>query len=106
MRIANEPLSKFLYSDGISGTDYFWDQTMLGQMFPFSLIGYVNPQNLQQQSASFVSGFIPIYEKEIKYPINEDGPFKLVYASPSFTEEKSGPMIGVFVYEVNKDYIK
>ena len=106
MRIANEPLSKYLHSDGISGTDYFWDQTMLGQMFPFSLLGYVNPQNQQQQSASFVSGFIPIYEKEIKYPVNEDGPFKLVYASPSFTEEKSGPMIGVFVYEVNKDYIQ
>ena len=105
MRIADEPLSKYLHSDGISGTDYFWDQTMLGQMFPFSLLGYVNPQNQQQQSASYVPGFIPIYEKEIKYPINEDGPFKLVYASSSFTEEKSGPMIGVFVYEVNKNYV-
>ena len=105
MRIADEPLSKYLHSDGISGTDYFWDQTMLGQMFPFSLLGYVNPQNHQQQSASYVPGFIPIYEKEIKYPINEDGPFKLVYASSSFTEEKSGPMIGVFVYEVNKNYV-
>ena len=105
MRIADEPLSKYLHSDGISGTDYFWDQTMLGQMFPFSLLGYVNPQNQQQQSVSYVPGFIPIYEKEIKYPINEDGPFKLVYASSSFTEEKSGPMIGVFIYEVNKNYV-
>ena len=33
-----------------------------------------------------------------------DGPLKLVYTSLSYTEEKVGPMIGVFIYEVNKDY--
>jgi len=29
----------------------------------------------------------------------------LVYASPSFTEEKVGPMLGVFIYEINKNYV-
>jgi len=47
---------------------------------------------------------IPIYEKNIKYTFDGNGPLKLVYASPSYVEEKVGPMIGVFIYEVNKNY--
>ena len=106
MRIADEPLLKYLHPDGISGTDYFWNNTLLGKMFPFSLVGYVNPNNTNQQSKTYVSGFIPIYTDEIKYPKDADGPFRLVYASPSFTEQKSGgSLIGVFVYEINHNYI-
>ena len=73
-------------------------------MIPFSLLGYVNPNNLNQQSPTYVPGYIGIYEKDVKFSSNDDGPLKLVYASSSFTEEQRGEMIGVFVYEVNKDY--
>ena len=104
MRIAGEDERKYVHSDGLSGTDYFWNETLLGQIFPFSLLGYVNPNNLAQQSLSYVPGTVPIYSKEIKYPSDGDGPLKLVYASPSYIEEKTGPMIGVFIYEINKDY--
>ncbi len=104
MRIAGLDERKFLHSDGASGTDHFWNETLLGQMFPFSLLGYVNPNNLNDQSASYVSGMIGIYEKDVKYPLDGNGPLRLVYASSSYTEEKTGPMLGVFVYEVNKDY--
>ena len=45
-----------------------------------------------------------ISTKEIKY-VSDNDPLKLVYASPSFYDEKPGPMTGVFVYEVNKNYI-
>lgn len=104
MKIAQEPLLKYLQSDGISGTDYFWNETLLGQMFPFSLLGYVDPQNTAIQSAIYQPGLVGIYVKDIKYPSYGDGPLRLVYSSPSFVEEKVGPMIGVFVYEINKDY--
>jgi len=104
MRIAGYDISKYLHSDGISGTDFFWNETLLGKMTPFSLLGYVNPNNMNQQSETFVPGMIPIYEKDIKFTVDGDGPLRLVYASSSFSEEKIGPMIGVFVYEVNKDY--
>jgi len=104
IRIAEEPLSKYLHSDGFSGTDYFWNETLLGKMMPFTTIAYHNFQN-QQQSATFQPGFTPIFTKEIKYDVDGSGPLKLVYASPSFNEEKVGPMIGVFVYEVNENYI-
>ena len=104
MRIAEEPLEKYLNSDGISGTDYFWNNTLLGQMFPFTVVGYVDLLNSNIQSDTYFPGLTPIYVKEIKYPPDGNGPLKLVYSSPGYINEKSGPMIGVFVYEVNKDY--
>ena len=73
-------------------------------MFPFSVLGYVNPNNLNQQSETYVPGMTAIYEKDIKFTSDGDGPLRLVYASSGFTEEKIGPMIGVFIYEVNKEY--
>ena len=36
MRIAGEDSSRYLHYDGISATDYFWQNTLLGQMIPFT----------------------------------------------------------------------
>ena len=104
MKIAGYDFSKYLEADGISGTDYFWNKTLLGKMTPFSLLGYVNPNNPNQQSPTLIPGMIGVYEKDIKFPADGDGPLKLVYTSSSFTEEKVGPMLGIFIYEVNKDF--
>ena len=102
-KIAGVPTEKYLYSDGISGTDYFWNETLLGKMIPFSLVAYSGPNN--QIMPIYVPGFTGIYADDIKYSENNNDPLKLVYASPSFTEQKPGVMIGIFVYEVNKNYI-
>ena len=104
MRIANVPLAKYLYSDGISGTDYFWNETLLGQMIPFTPLGYVNLAT-NQQSQTYQPGFTGIYTKDIKLPEDGNGPLRLVYSSPSFDVEKGGQVIGVFVYEINKNYV-
>ncbi|MCV0410625.1 STT3 domain-containing protein [Nitrosopumilus sp.] len=104
MRIASEPLPKYLHSDGVSGTDYFWNETLLGKMTPFTPLGYVNLAN-NQQSQAYQPGFTGIYTKDIKFPEDGDGPLRLVYSSPSFDTEKGGQVIGVFVYEINKDYV-
>jgi dolichyl-diphosphooligosaccharide--protein glycosyltransferase len=104
MRIASEPLPKYLHSDGVSGTDYFWNDTLLGKMTPFTPLGYVNLAN-NQQSQAYQPGFTGIYTKDIKFPEDGDGPLRLVYSSPSFDTEKGGQVIGVFVYEINKDYV-
>jgi len=103
MRIAREDLSKYLFPDGISGTDYFWNNTLLGKMIPFTPVTYVDFQT-NEEFPTYLPGFEPVYVKEIKYASDGDGPLRLVYVSPSFTEEKVGPMIGVFIYEVNKEY--
>jgi len=104
IKIAEEPLENYLYSDGISGTDRFWNDTLLGKMIPFTPLAYVNLQT-QQQSATYQPGFTPIYSKDIKYASESDGPLQLVHASPSFNAEKGHPIIGVFIYKVNKNYI-
>jgi dolichyl-diphosphooligosaccharide--protein glycosyltransferase len=104
IRIAGEPLAPYLYPDGISGTDYFWNETLLGQMIPFTPLAYVNFQT-NQQSVTYQSGFTPIYVKDIKYSSDTNGPLKLVYTSSSFNTEKNQPMLGVFIYQVNKDFI-
>ena len=104
IRIAKEPLTQYLQSDGITGTDYFWNDTLLGKMFPFTPLVYVNFQT-NEQSTTYQPGFTPIYVKDIKYTSDSDGPLRLVHASPSFNAEKDQPMIGVFIYEVNKDFV-
>jgi len=103
MRIAGEDPSKYLFDDGISGTDYFWNNTLLGKMFPFTPVTYINFQT-EEQFPIYLPGLEPVYVKDIKYPSDGNGPLRLVYASPSFTEEKVGSMLGVFIYEVNKEY--
>lgn len=104
MKIAGEPLEKYLQTDGISGTDHFWNNTLLGKMIPFELLGYVNFQT-NQQSLSYQPGFTPIYEKNIKFSENDNGPLKLVYHSPSYDTSKGEAVIGIFVYEINKNYV-
>ncbi len=104
MRIAGEPVSRYVEPDGLSGTDYFWENTLLGKMIPYSLTAYANfDANLQ--SETYQPGFTPIYEQDIKFPENGDGPLRLVYSSPSFDIKHSGPISGIYIYEINKDYV-
>lgn len=104
MRIAGEPVSKYTLSDGISGTDYYWSNTMLGTMMPFSPVLYLDP-NTNNQFTEYIDGTITIYTKNIKYPADGDGPLRLAYASPSFENDMDRIVFGIFIYEVNQDYI-
>ena len=104
IRIAGEPVEKYIHPDGSSGTDYFWNETLLGKLFPFSTITYINPSNPDQQSGTFQPGLVPIYAKDIKYPIDEEGPFKMVYGSPSF-ENEDEILLGILIYEINDNYL-
>ncbi len=104
MRIAGEPVSKYTLSDGISGTDYYWSNTMLGMMMPFSPVLYLDP-NTNNQFTEYIDGTITIYTKNIKYPADGDGPLRLAYASPSFENDMDRIVFGILIYEVNPDYI-
>ncbi len=104
IRIAELPDEKYLESDFFTGTDYFWNETLLGKIIPFSPVTYYNHE-LQKETPTYQPGFIPLSIKEIKYTDSKNDPLWLVYASPSFYDEKPGPMTGVFIYEVNKNYV-
>ncbi len=103
MRIAGEPVSRYTLSDGISGTSHFWENTMLGMMMPFTPIIYLDPMT-NAQFTEYIEGTVAIYAKDIKYPVDGDGPLRLVYASTSFEDDSQQIVFGIFVYEVNQDY--
>ena len=35
-----QPLTKYLNEDGITPTDYFWNETLMGKLIPFKVVGY------------------------------------------------------------------
>jgi len=93
------------YNPELSGySNKFWDETLLGKLIPFTHILYVDPANPEIQSETYKRGYTSIYVKDIKFPMNEDGPFQLVYVSPSFEMDAPGPLTGPLIYKVNKEY--
>lgn len=100
---ADDPESKYLHSDGLSGTEHFWSETMLGQMFPFSPVIYFDPITTLQ-SSTYLEGYLPVYTKDIKMPFDGDGPVQLAYVSPSFSNN-SDLILGVIIYKVNDSYV-
>ena len=104
MRIAQVPLEKYLNSDGNTGTDYFWNETLLGNAIPFKPLLWFN-ENTQQQSPIYQPGFIPISIKDIEYDYDHNTPLNLVYASPSFTNDNVGIIHAVLVFKINENYV-
>jgi len=102
-QIGDFPVERFFESDLATPNNYFDEQTMLGKMIPFSTAVYYDPQT-QENSPFYKPGFVKILSKNIKYD-SDDDPLKLVYASPSLSNEKAGPMNIVLVYEVNKNFL-
>jgi len=103
IRIAGEDSSKFLEADQFTPTSYFWQNTMLGHMFPFTPVTYYDP-NTHTESANYTLGYTAIYTKTIKYPENANGTLRLVYSSPTLDKKESGVFSGVLLYQVNPDY--
>jgi len=93
------------YNPEFSGySDKFWDETLLGKLIPFTHILYVDPANPEIQSETYKRGYTSIYVKDIKFPMNENGPFQLVYVPPSFEMDAPGPLTGPLIYKINKEY--
>ena len=103
IRIAELPEQKYFEFNSGVFNNYFWNETLLGKMIPFSTVTYYNTE-LQRETPTYQPGFIPISIKDIKYSDSTNDPLWLVYTSPSFYDEKPGPMTGVFIYEINKNY--
>jgi len=93
------------YNPGLQDyTDKFWNETLLGKLIPFTPLVYVDPTNTEIQSETPKRGYTAIYVKDIKFPSNGDGPFQLVYVSPSFERTTEGVITGALIYKINKEY--
>ncbi|MBA4458721.1 MAG: hypothetical protein H2A90_03075, partial [Nitrosopumilaceae archaeon] len=58
-----------------------------------------------QQFLEYQHGTTGIYLKDIKFPKDGNGPFKLVYSSSSLDIESGGPITAILVYEINDNFV-
>jgi len=104
LKIADLRVLDYYNPELTSYTDKFWNETLLGKLIPFTPLVYVDPNNTENQSDTFKPGYTAIYVRDIKFPSDGDGPFQLVYVSPSFESDNSGPVTGAIIYKINKEY--
>ena len=102
LRIAEMPLQEYLYSDNATGTEKFWNNTLLGKMIPFTPLGYLDLSEYSQ-AEDYQSGYV-LYLKDIKYDSNSNEPLQLVYTSPSFDRISEGEVSGIIIYKINTEY--
>jgi dolichyl-diphosphooligosaccharide--protein glycosyltransferase len=105
IKIADLPVTDYMTRDLQVFTDKFWNETLLGKLIPFTPIVYVDPDNTERQSDTYMPGYIAIYAVDVKFPPDGQGPFQLVYSSPSFAMNDAGPLTGPIIYKINKEYI-
>ena len=103
IRIAELPVQNYLFSDLYTVNNNFFNNTLLGQMIPYTPIAYYD-QTSGQSYNEFRPGFYPLYVEDVKY-FSDSGPLKLVHSSPSFSNEENGQVNLVFVYEINQNYV-
>lgn len=108
MRIGGFDEMRYIERDGFTPTPEFWNNTLLGKLFPFEPLYYAQfgpqgPTNIQERWQPGLQG---LYAQNVKYPAGggSDLPLHLVYASPSFENEEN-VMFGIFIYKVNHDYV-
>ena len=104
MKIADMRVSDYYNRELTGYTDKFWNETFLAKLIPFTPILYVDPNNPELQSETFKPGYVAIYVKDIKFPLDGQSPFQLVYVSPSFERDDAGPQTGPLIYKINKEY--
>ena len=104
IKIADLHILDYYNPELTSYTDKFWNETLFAKLIPFTPVLYVDPDNVELQSETFKPGYIPIYVKDIKFPPDGQGPFQLVYVSPSFERNDAGALTGPLIYKINKEY--
>jgi len=104
IKIADLHVLDYYNPELTSYTDKFWNETLFAKLIPFTPVLYVDPDNVELQSETFKPGYAAIYVKDIKFPPDGQGPFQLVYASPSFERNDAGALTGPLIYKINKEY--
>tara|TARA_Y100000590_G_scaffold37660_1_gene40548 strand:+ start:870 stop:3155 length:2286 start_codon:yes stop_codon:yes gene_type:complete len=102
-KISNHQLSKYIQSDNITPTNFFMENSTLGNLIPFTIYKYVEP-NTGRTFDNYSDGLIPVYIPTMKFTDPENDPFFLVYASPSYYSQESGPMSAILIYKINSNY--
>jgi len=102
-KISGHQSSKYIQNDNITPTQYFMENSTLGQLMPYSILKYVEP-NTGRTFDQYQSGLIPVYVNDLKFSNSTTDPFILVYASPSYYSQQPGTMNIILIYKINPDY--
>jgi len=102
-KISGHQSSKFIQDDNITPTQFFMKNSTLGQLMPYSIIKYVEP-NTGRTFDQYQNGLIPVYVNDLKFDDPENDPFILVYASPSYYSQQPETMNVILIYKINPDY--
>ena len=103
MQIAGVHPIRYLETDAYTANTNFHENTLLGNLIPFSIVYYIDP-NTMEKHFSYKDGLVAMYKKDIKLA-DPNGPFLLVYASPGFSETDQGGMTAVLIYKINHDFM-
>jgi len=105
IKIGGLNATDFLEEDEFTPKPYFWENTLLGNMIPFSFVGYMDftgDQVTFSDKTQYEQGLGALYVYNIKYPTDGTGPLKLAYMSPSLAQMSDGIFAGVIIYEIVK----
>ena len=103
IRIGGLDENLFLEDDAFTPKPYFWENSLLGKMIPFSFAAFAefSEQGLQfSNSTVYESGLRSIYTFDVKYPVDGPGPLRLAFMSSSLSEPQDGIFSAVIVYEI------
>ncbi len=98
IRIGGLDITQFLYEDEFTPKPYFWENTILGKMWPFEFLAFVDGYG-RFQGTEYKPGYIALYTKQLKYT-EEDRLLKLVFKSSSLDNPSEGVFAAVLVYKV------
>ncbi|MEM3387197.1 MAG: STT3 domain-containing protein [Nitrososphaerales archaeon] len=99
IRIGGLNMTQFLYEDEFTPKPYFWENTILGKMWPFEFVQFVDRSG-RFQGSEYKPGYIALYTKQLKYT-DDDGLLKLVFKSSSLDNPSAeGVFAAVLIYKV------
>ena len=109
-------MSQYLEPDEFTPKPIFWNNTLIGQLIPFTLKGYALSNDGQIPEVDnnvsifqkYKSDSFALYSKKIKYVAENDmdniinkQPLNLVYSSENFTKGNQDRVSAVLIYKIN-----
>lgn len=103
IRIGGLNIDDFLETDEFTPKASFWENTLLGKMWPFEPGSFIDQQG-NLVAGQWEEGRTAVYSYSMKYLPDAGGPLRLAFASSSIMEDApQGIFTGVLIYKVVTD---
>ncbi|MEE8238832.1 MAG: STT3 domain-containing protein [Nitrososphaerales archaeon] len=100
IRIGGLNIDDFLETDEFTPKPFFWENTLLGKLWPFEPGSFIDQQG-NLVAGQWEEGRTAVYSYSMKFLPDSGGPLRLAFASSSILEDApQGIFTGVLIYEV------